>query len=110
MKKLFLLSAAILAVQTLPVLAQDGPPPHEGGKHHGKGMERMFEKQDTDKDGVITEAEFNAFTKKRFDDMDANKDGKVTKEEAKAHHDAMKAKWKERREKSKDAPVEAPKE
>ncbi len=108
MKKLFLLSAAILAVQALPVLAQDGPPPagHEGGKKGDRGA-RMFEMQDTDKDGAISEAEHSAFTKKRFDEMDANKDGKVTKDEAKAHHDAMKAKWKERRDAHKD---EAPKE
>jgi Ca2+-binding EF-hand superfamily protein len=96
MKKLLLLGAAILTVQALPALAEDG------GKKGEKHM-KMFEAQDTDKDGAISESEFQAFTKKRFDEIDGNKDGKVTKEEAKTHHEAMKAKWKEKREAMKKA-------
>lgn len=92
MKKLMILSAAVLALQAVPALAQEKGPEH--GKHRG---EKFFEMQDTDKDGVISEAEFVAKAKERFAEMDADKDGKVTKEEAAAHHEAKKAKWKEKR-------------
>ncbi len=106
MKKLMMLSAALLAMQAVPALAQDGPKPHKDGK----GMERFFEKQDANKDGVISEDEAVAAAKARFAEVDANKDGKVTKDEAKAHHDAMRAKWKEKREEMKKLKEEAPKQ
>ena len=107
MRKILMLTAAVLAFQALPALAEDGGP--KGGEKHGN---RMFEEQDTNKDGAISEDEFVAFSKKRFVETDANKDGKVTQDEAKAHHDAMKAKWKEKRAEMKakgDAPKEEPK-
>lgn len=91
MKKLMMLSAAVLALQAIPAIAQEKGADH--GKHRG---EKFFEMQDTDKDGVISEAEFVAKAKERFTSMDADKDGKVTKEEAAAHHEAKKAKWKEK--------------
>lgn len=101
MKKLLMLTAAVLALQALPALAQDGGP--DGGKKHHRG-EKFFEMQDTNKDGVISEDEALANAKKRFGEMDGNKDGKITKEEAQTHHEAMKAKWKEKRaEMKKDA-------
>ena len=111
MKKIMMLTAALLAIQTLPVFAQDDQPAHEGKKHRG---ERMFEEQDANKDGAITEDEFVAFMKKKFVETDGNKDGKVTKEEAKAHFEAKRAEWKAKREamkkeKQAEAPKEAPK-
>ncbi|PZQ45439.1 MAG: hypothetical protein DI551_07385 [Micavibrio aeruginosavorus] len=108
MKKILMLGAAILTLQALPALAQDGAPP-EGGKGGHRG-ERMFEMQDTNKDGVVSKDEFQAFSTKKFDELDANKDGNITKEEGKAHHDAMKAKWKEMRGKRGDKPAPPPAE
>lgn len=110
MKKILLLTAAVLAIQALPALAEDG------GQHKGgKGM-HVFELQDADKDGAVSKEEFMKFNEGRFAEIDANGDGKVTKEEVKAHHEAMRAKWeakkkemKEQKEKEADsAPEEAP--
>lgn len=95
MKKLLMIGAAILAMQAIPALAEDGSNGGPEGKK-SRGM-HMFDMQDTNNDSVISQEEFTAFTKKRFDEIDANKDGKITKDEAKAHHEAMKAKWKEKR-------------
>lgn len=86
MKKLLLLTAAGLIAVSAPVLADNH------GDHSGKGGKgdrgaKMFEKQDTNSDGVISEAEFMAKAKEKFSKMDANGDGTVTKEEAKAAHE-----------------------
>ena len=92
MKKILMLSAAVLAFQAVPALAEG---PH-GDKEH-RGM-KMFEQQDTNKDGVISEEEFVARAKEHFALMDANKDGKITKEESEAAMAQMREKMKERRE------------
>lgn len=106
MKKILLLGAAFLALQAVPALAQE----KEGAKPaHDRGA-KMFEKLDTNKDGVIDEAESIAKAKERFAEMDANKDGKVTKEEAVAHHDAMKAKRDAYKKEKGEKPEGAPKE
>ncbi len=105
MKKLMLLSAAVLALQAIPAMAEEGADPGPKGKHGGH--ERFFEKQDTDKDGAITEAEFLAHSKEKFAKMDTNSDGKVTKEEAKENHEKWKAKRAEMR--AKKEAGEAPK-
>lgn len=99
-------AAAILALQAIPAMAEEGKPHHKG-KDRGAMMEKMFEEQDTDKNGSISEAEFQAFSKKKFDAMDANKDGSVTKDEIKAHHEAKKAEWKAKYG-DKKPPVDAP--
>ena len=78
-------SAAIAQPAPMPGGPKDG---HQPMHHHG-----MMAKMDTNKDGVLTRAEALDAAGKRFDEMDANHDGKVTKEEAKAHHEAMRAKW-----------------
>ncbi|WP_162937385.1 EF-hand domain-containing protein [Indioceanicola profundi] len=54
----------------------------EHGRHHGAAM---MEKLDTNKDGSIDAAEFEAAAATRFSEIDANGDGSVTKEEATAH-------------------------
>lgn len=103
-KKLLVLSAAVLVFQALPAMAEDG---------HGKGDRgaKMFEKLDTDKDGVISEAEFLTKSKERFAEMDADKNGSVTPEEAKAAHEKMREKWKEHKaKKDGDAPPAPPAE
>jgi hypothetical protein len=65
--------------------------------HKGK----MFERTDTNDDGVISYEEFSAKAKRRFKKMDANSDGKVTKEEAKNHHTAMREKYKKHHQENK---------
>ena len=56
--------------------------------------QKMFERVDSNNDGIISKSEHLSNAEQRFTEMDANGDGKVTQEEAKAHH-------KERREKHK---------
>src|SRR5665811_1751655 len=51
------------------------------GQHHGQMDGMMFKKLDTNGDGVISKAEFNAFNAKHFKELDTNKDGKLTLEE-----------------------------
>ncbi len=65
---------------------------HHGGKNRG---EKMFEKHDTNGDGVISKEEFMAHAEERFGKMDKDGDGKVTKEEAREVREEMKKKWKE---------------
>lgn len=95
MKKLLMITAAVLIAQATPVFA-------ETGDHDGKPGGKMFEKQDTNGDGVISEAEFLETAKKRFAEMDSDGNGSVTKEEGKAAHEAKRAKMKEKREKWKE--------
>lgn len=63
------------------------------GGHHGK----MFDKMDTDGNGIVTKDEFTTKTMEKFSTMDADGDGNVTKEEAQAHREQMREKWKEKR-------------
>jgi len=41
----------------------------------------LFDKYDTDRDGIITETEYFSFIEQRFGKLDPNSDGKITKEE-----------------------------
>ena len=95
MKKLLALSACALAFTATPAVAGDG----KGRDHH---KDKMFEKHDTNGDGVISKAEYMDHVEKRFSDMDADGDGDVTKEEAKAAHEKMREKWEERKERYKE--------
>jgi Ca2+-binding EF-hand superfamily protein len=56
------------------------------GQHSGQMENMTFKKLDTNGDGVITKAEFNAFNAKHFKKLDANKDGKLTPEELQGSH------------------------
>lgn len=67
------------------------------GQMHGEMKEKMFKEMDTNGDGAITEAEFNAFHARRFREMDANGDGKITYEEMEAGHKKMMEKGKGKR-------------
>jgi Ca2+-binding EF-hand superfamily protein len=58
----------------------------------------MIRLADADKDGAITQAEFQAAALTRFDRLDADKDGTVTPEEAKAARDSRRQQWQARRE------------
>jgi Ca2+-binding EF-hand superfamily protein len=56
------------------------------GKHHGEMEGMMFKKLDTNGDGVISKAEFNAFNARHFKKLDVNNDGKLTPEELQGGH------------------------
>jgi len=75
----------------------------EGGEGKGCGSHKgkMFEKTDTNGDGVISHEEFSAKAERRFKKMDANSDGKISKEEAKNHHAAMREKYKKHHQENK---------
>lgn len=91
-----LLGAAVLALQAVPVLAEDAPPPCSGPGPKGQ----MFEQKDTNGDGVVSKDEFLAFSQakaeERFGKMDADGDGKITREEAQAAHEKMREQRKDR--------------
>lgn len=93
MKKFLMLLAAILVFQATPVLADH----HENSDKKGK----MFEKHDTNGDGVISEAEFLEHSKARFTKMDKNGDGSISKEEGKEARKDKRAKMKEKRDERK---------
>ena len=69
------------------------PPPGAGmGMMMGPGahmLHEMAEKADTNHDGTITRAEFDAAAKARFDAADTNHDGKLTPAERRAAWMAM---------------------
>lgn len=87
MKKLLMLSAAVLAFQAAPALAE------RGESHKGK----MFESKDTNGDGTISESEFLAHAKEKFSKMDKDGDGSISKEEAKENWEGKRAEMKEKR-------------
>ena len=58
----------------------ESAPFHEGPARKEAGGE-MFKSMDTNRDGAISKAEFNAFSARHFKKMDANKDGKLTPDE-----------------------------
>lgn len=60
-------------------------------EHHGKG--HMFQKTDTNQDGVVTKAEFQAQGDKMFARTDTNGDGKIDQ----AEHEAKMKQWQEKR-------------
>lgn len=87
---------------------------HKEGKHekHGKQghnpHERMFSKQDTNKDGVVSKEEWDASSEEHFKKLDLNSDGKITKEEAaEAHKKFMEEHKKHRDEKGPKGPKPA---
>ncbi len=47
----------------------------------GPMEEKLFKDMDSNNDGAISKAEFEAFHAKRFKDIDSNGDGKITREE-----------------------------
>lgn len=95
MKKFLLLTSAFLALQSLPVLAEEGATAPGGDK--GKPPHDFFMEQDTNKDGFISKSEFLKMGEKKFAEIDTNKDGKISQEEQKAHREKMRDKMREHR-------------
>lgn len=93
MKKLLMLTAAMLVFSAPAAFAEDGEGMKDG--HYGGG--KMFEKGDLDGDGVITKAEFMESHEKRFTAIDTDGNGEISKEEAQAMGDKMHDKMKEKR-------------
>ena len=58
---------------------------------------KMFEKKDTNSDGVISKAEFVAHAEKKFAKMDTDGNGSLTKEEIKSYRAAKREKYKEKK-------------
>jgi EF hand len=100
MKKMMLCSLGLIAaLATSSAFATEPPAPAPDAAHKGS---KMFEENDSNKDGVISKDEWRARGDKMFSDTDANNDGKLSKEEIKAHHDKKRAEWKDRREDRKE--------
>lgn len=58
------------------------------GSQHGAHNGPCAQEMDADKDGAVSQAEFNVFHAARFQKMDANKDGKLTEDEMEAKMEA----------------------
>lgn len=89
MKKLLILSAAVLALSAGPALAAQKDRPQRS---------RMFQKLDSNTDGVITKEEFLSAHEAVFEKMDVNDDGEVTQKEVTAKKKEWREKMKERQE------------
>lgn len=70
-----------------------GPGMGKRGGMRGEGLMRL----DTNKDGAVTLAEFEAGAIERFNRQDTNKDGRITQDERDAAREAMKQRWQERK-------------
>ncbi len=77
------LAAAALVAGSVSVVAVAGPR-GEHGRHHASGIVSAFERVDTDADGAVSRAEFDAHIAARQAGLDGNGDGMVSFEEAKA--------------------------
>jgi Ca2+-binding EF-hand superfamily protein len=98
--KQFIAASAVFLVaggafaQTAAPAPSDGPqgmPMHRmGGPGEHRGGDWLMKLADTDKDGTISKAEFDAL----FNKIDTNHDGKLDKSELAAFHKAM---WEQRR-------------
>ncbi len=78
------------------LMQRDGKGPKMGQKRGPGGHGPMMGKM-ANAGGQVTQAEFTAIALERFDKIDTNGDGTVSAEERKAQKQAMKAKFKERR-------------
>lgn len=104
MKKLLAISALALILSG-PAFAEDAAAPD----HKGPGP--MFERADTNHDGLLSKEEFMAKHEETFKRLDTNGDGSISKEEIEVGRE----KWKEMRkehmeQKDGAAPAETPAE
>lgn len=92
MKKIIALRAVVFATAfAAPAFAATGTA-HSGKMHHHmeEKIDEMFKKMDTNGDGKVSKAEFDAHKDAMFADADTNKDGMLSEEELRAH---KKKKW-----------------
>jgi hypothetical protein len=87
MKKILMVTAALVALGASPALAEH----HEDGGSKKKGG--MFQKLDSN-----SKSEFMERHEKKFEKMDADGNGEISKDEAKSGKQARREKGKERRE------------
>lgn len=92
MKKILMVTAALVALGASPALAEH----HEDGGSKKKGG--MFQKLDSNGDGSVSKSEFMERHEKKFEKMDADGNGEISKDEAKSGKQARREKGKERRE------------
>ncbi len=90
------LAVALAASSAFSAEPAAKPPAMDPSEMIAKAQNKMFEDNDTNKDGVISKSEWAARGEKMFDDMDANKDGKITLEEMKAQRAMKNAEYQKR--------------
>lgn len=90
-KKLPLIALATIALAGSAVAIAQPPGPGPGP---GRGGPFGLLAMDTNGDGKLTRAEFDAGQRAEFAKIDANKDGTATPEEFRAFHDARRAEMK----------------
>src|SRR5690606_42091053 len=64
--------------------------------NHGHGKDRgalMFDRLDTNKDGVVSREEAKNVGDERFSRRDSNKDGAITEAEVKGAHEQRRGAW-----------------
>jgi Ca2+-binding EF-hand superfamily protein len=59
-----------------------------------KPLDVIFQADDTDGNGLVSEAEWHAAAQKRFELLDTNKDGNISKEEMDAGKETLKDRFK----------------
>ena len=79
MKKWMIMSA-LMCVAAMPAMAMSDMSDRERANSHSQ---KMFDKADTDHDGVLTRTENNRYADQMFMKADANHDDRLTREE---HH------------------------
>lgn len=93
-KQVLGLVACAMALTAAPALAADDAP---DAKQRGG----MFQKHDTNGDGVISKAEFLSHAEERFANMDADGSGDLSKDEMKDARKKMHQKMKDLKDKRK---------
>ncbi len=77
---------AVVFLFTLGTNLLYADPAESGWKKDGPPLEQHFKDMDTNNDGFITKAEFDAEHTKYFQKMDANGDGKLSRDEMRDGH------------------------
>ena len=80
----------VLAAGSVAIAQQPGGPALKFGRGPGPGGFGLLE-FDTNADGRLTKAEFDAAQRTRFNEMDGDKDGFTTREEMQASFEARRA-------------------
>jgi hypothetical protein len=84
--------SALLVIAGTSALAQTAPAQQvmqAAPAAAGFGLSKVFDEADTNRDNVVTKAEFLAKAERHFGMADANKDGQITREEMQAQQAAF---------------------